>query len=125
MFLLTIASVKISVVFFFCSLNPPRPLKVVAICSGCLTVVCFITSVCFLAFQCRPVPYFWTRFAFNGSQGSCLDKYIIYDAYQVVNALDILADVVLAVLPCIMVWNMTMRRVEKFYLSTLLGLGAL
>ncbi len=75
-------------------------------------------------FQCAPISYFWTRVTFT-TKGSCLDPHKSFILLQTTNAIDVLTDVVLACLPCIMVWNMKMSRVKKLGIAVLLGMGAL
>jgi hypothetical protein len=96
----------------------------VAIGAACISIATGLGTEIFQIFQCTPVSYFWQRFN-PAAKGSCYDPYKSFAILQTVNALDIVTDIMLAVLPCIMVWNMTMRRVKKFGVSILLGLGAL
>jgi hypothetical protein len=70
------------------------------------------------------VSYFWNRFD-PAARGTCFSPHKAFAVLQTVNAFDIGTDVMLAVLPCIMVWNMTMGIRKKLGVSILLGLGAL
>ncbi len=112
------------IVLFFYSLKPPRTLRVAAVCIAVFSVLAGVCTEYFYLFQCAPVSYFWTR-VMPGVQGKCIDPYKLFTIFQVLNALDILTDVGLASLPCIMVWNMRMTRAKKFGVSILLGVGAL
>lgn len=68
--------------------------------------------------------YFWNRFD-PAVRGTCFSPHKAFAVLQTVNAFDVATDVMLAVLPCIMVWNMTMSIRKKLGVSILLGLGAL
>ncbi len=75
-------------------------------------------------FQCRPVAYFWNRFKPNSS-GSCLSLEAFFAFLETVNAIEIATDIVLAVLPCAMAWNMKMKRSKKITVAIMLDLGSL
>ncbi len=108
---------------FFCALRPPRYLRLAAIGAACCGVAAGIGTELFTIFGCKPVSFFWERLT-PGAQGSCLDPHdSIRRSCRLLNVLDITADVILAVLPCIMVWNLKMSKVKKCGVSILLGLG--
>ncbi|KAF2023704.1 hypothetical protein EK21DRAFT_118496 [Setomelanomma holmii] len=117
-------AVKVSVAVFFCSLCPPRSLHLTAIIAACASAATGLGTLLLQILQCQPVAYFWDRFE-PAAQGKCLDPHKAFAILQTVNACDIATDVVLALLPCIMVWNMTMELRKKFCVSLLLGMGAL
>ena len=109
---------------FFCSLSPPRKLRVIAIIMAVLSVLTGLATSTFQIFQCWPVSYFWTRFE-SSVKGTCVAQDKAFAILQTVNSFDILTDSVLALLPAIMLWNMNMKRLEKMGVSILLGLGIL
>lgn len=115
--------VKITVVIFFCSLRPPRILRNISIVVACFSVATGIVYGSLIIFICSPPSYFWHQF-FPGA-GKCMDVDKAYIALQIINIPNILSDVTLAVLPCIMVRNMNMKRGKKIGVSILLGLSTL
>ncbi len=123
LFVISTYSVKVCVAIFFCSLKPQRVLRLVAISTGWVTVATAIGFITFKIFRCMPVSYFWGQL--GGAKGSCLDPYTCFVLMQFFNALDIVTDVILALLPCIMVCKLNMRTAQKAGVSILLGLGIL
>jgi hypothetical protein len=123
-YILATCTVKVSVAVFFCSLCPPRSLRLVAIGAAGISIATGLGTEVYQIFQCWPVSYFWNRFN-PTAKGFCYDPHKSFAILQTVNAFDIVTDIMLALLPCIMVWNMTMRKIKKFGISILLGLGAL
>ena len=109
---------------FFLSLRPPRALRIAAIAMAVLSIIAGTGGEAFHIFQCAPISYFWTRVS-GPVEGSCFDPHKAFILLQVFNGIDVVTDVVLASLPCIMVWNMKMTRAKKLGVSVLLGLGTL
>ncbi len=123
-FFTAILAVKLSIVMFFYSLRPPPALRIAALVAGRVTVLFCLVCILFQIFQCRPVAYFWNRFKPNSSC-SCLSLETSFAFLETMNAIEIATDIVLAVLPCAMAWNMKMKRSKKIAVAIMLGLGSL
>jgi len=74
-------------------------------------------------FQCRPSAYFWTRYT-NG-EGSCIKPSITVDGVYAYSAITCVGDWIYAILPCILVWNLQMRKTQKFFVALILAMGAM
>ena len=111
---------------FFCSLRPPKVLRTIAITTSVVSTLCGTGMALFLTFQCRPVSYYWRRVNLEERvPGKCVkmhEQYILLSAF---NASDLATDVVLALLPFFMVWNMKLSKSKKILVAILLGLGVL
>lgn len=90
---------------------------IVSVITGLVTLMAQIL-------QCIPVSHFWERFS-PDAKGSCYAPNMAYVILQTVNAFDIITDALLALLPCIMVWNMVMGSLKKCGVAVLLGVGSL
>jgi hypothetical protein len=78
----------------------------------------------FILSMCSPVSFAWTRYL-DASGGSCRESaklaYATY-AHGVVMAC---VDIALAVIPLLLVKDLSLGRVQKFYVIGLLGFGSL
>lgn len=77
----------------------------------------------FILSTCQPVSHFWLQFL--GQVGKCRStKSIVYATYAhgvVMSG----ADLVLAIIPCFLVWSLQMNRKAKITVASLLAFGSL
>ena len=124
--LLAAYGVKVAIVVYFYSLNPSPKLQVATVITGVVTLIAGIASQVYELLLCRPISYYWLRAAPHSNlKGSCLPTDKAIAIWQTLNTMCILLDVTLALLPCIMVWNMQMKRSSKICVAFLLGPGGL
>ena len=124
--LLAAYSVKIAIVVYFYSLKPSHKLRVATVITGIVTLAAGIASQLYELLLCWPISYYWLRAAPKSTaKGSCMPNYKAIIIWQALNSLCILLDIVLAILPCIMVWNLQMKRASKIWVAILLGPGGL
>jgi hypothetical protein len=115
--------VRTSVGIFLLQITPVNIYRIIIYSN---LVVVWIMSFVFLfttMFQCSPVPFFWERVL--GLAGTCLDDSVIPNmaiAQSVVNGI---SDLVLAILPIFLLWNIQMKRQRKVSVAVLLSLGIL
>ena len=78
----------------------------------------------FMAFQCHPVSYFWTRYGI-GASGKCISSTIIVDLTYVHTVFNAVADWTLGTLPIFLIWNLQMNTRTKVSAAVILSLGAM
>lgn len=72
-------------------------------------------------FQCQPVPYAWDK----DQRGTCLSVGTIMTFTWIYSILNIIVDLALAILPCVLVWNLQMRRKSKVALVPVLTIACM
>lgn len=82
--------------------------------------------VSFIAFfinllQCSPVNYFWMWVM--GEPGTCIDHRVVPFCTIAQSTVSALSDVILALLPIVMLWNVRMNKRTKVTVAILLSLG--
>ena len=107
---------------FFCSLKPPRTLRLIALWTLAYSGVTMIGYITFIITLCSPPPYFWNQFDV-GSVGTCISAHRAYTSLHIFNIPNIIGDLTMAILPCAMVQGMNMSRGKKCITSVLLGIS--
>lgn len=104
----------------------PKPVKPpIRISVYVVLVVTEVFSAAFFfvfIFQCQPSAYFWTRY--TGGSGTCIPPRIIVNVVYTYSAITCIGDWLLAILPCILVWDLQMKRNQKILVAIILAMGA-
>lgn len=88
-----------------------------------VTIV-FNTFLFFYAlFQCGPISYFWTRTT-QPFGGQCIPTQRLIVVTLITSSISAAADLVCALLPVAMLWNVKIQRRTKILVAVLLGMGA-
>jgi hypothetical protein len=114
-----LASEKLSLLFFYLRLSCLRWFRLCVYASMFLVVGYNIALVFPLMFACTPIKRNWD---ITITEGSCIDRTLLYMASAVLN---ILNDLLLLVLPIPMVVKLQMPRAQKAGLICILGVGSL
>ena len=78
----------------------------------CIVILC----------NCRPVSYYWTRF--KGTSGSCGDTHGVFMAsFRAISILGGLNDLMMALIPGIVVWQLNMRKRDRALAHCLMTIG--
>jgi hypothetical protein len=75
------------------------------------------------AFQCKPVPYFWTRTI--GATGTCISMDVIIAFTYVMSALFAACDFTFAILPIFLIKGLNMSRNSKIALIPILSMACM
>jgi hypothetical protein len=96
-----------------------------AIIYGALGITWSLSVVYFfiLLFQCWPVSHFYEQVL--GRDGTCLNKNIVPSATLAHSIISACTDIVLALLPVLILWNVRLNKRTKIGIATLLSLGLL
>ncbi|KAI9370265.1 hypothetical protein BJX61DRAFT_544795 [Aspergillus egyptiacus] len=119
-FYFTVAIAKLAILFFYLRIFTTPAFKrvtyaIVALCSAYAIAVVFQS-----AFDCTPVPYYWTRFD-GVSQGTCLD----YTAFRVMPPINVALDVVVMVLPLPLLLRLNLPLAKKIRVISMFSVGIL
>jgi hypothetical protein len=76
----------------------------------------------FFILQCQPSAFFWTRY--TGGSGSCIVPEITVNIVYAYSAITCVGDWILAIVPCILVWNLQMKKTQKAFVVAILAMGA-
>ena len=117
-YLITMVSVKISILLLYCSIFPGRNFALAARTVAGLVVAwgvaCFLVTV----FSCQPVEGFWNITIAS----KCIDSKKFYVGNSVPN---ILMDVVILALPVGEIWKLQLTAAKKLAVIGMFGLGSL
>ncbi|KAI1390773.1 uncharacterized protein F4822DRAFT_426618 [Hypoxylon trugodes] len=114
-YLLALASVKMSVLFFYLRTFSTVSMKrVIWATMGVVFIWCLAHSLAFI-FVCHPMQAWWDTTA-----GTCGDLILIYASIVVTN---IVTDLIIMGLPMYTIWHLQMRKTEKVALTIAFGLG--
>lgn len=115
---LTIASVKLSLLFLYRRLFPTQAFKRTSLVVGALCIMWFLAAVIFDIFQCRPFSAaFDPDLAFSDQ---CIDLQSFYWGITIAN---LLLDVIILALPLHVVWALKLTKQERLRLSGVFLLG--
>ncbi|OCK74789.1 hypothetical protein K432DRAFT_363110 [Lepidopterella palustris CBS 459.81] len=122
----TMILIKISVSIFLLRITV-RKLYSWIIYSNLAVVLAFNSVVFFISiFQCQPVQYYWTKFeATQGAKGKCLSPTFVEVAGYVSAGISFGSDMVLAVLPAFLMWDLQIKPRAKVAVFFILLLGSL
>ena len=73
-------------------------------------------------FECTPVDYFWNRLT---KSGTCIDPNALVGIAYTASVVAAIADFILGLLPCFIIWNLQMNRRTKIALAGIMGLGCM
>ncbi|OCK73277.1 hypothetical protein K432DRAFT_340530, partial [Lepidopterella palustris CBS 459.81] len=122
----TTALIKISVSFFLLRITVRRLYSWIIYAN--LAVVLVFNSVVFFIsiFQCQPIHYYWTRFDVSqGTKGKCLSSTFVEVVGYISTGISFGSDMVLAVLPVFLMWDLQMTPRAKVAVVLILALGSL
>ncbi|KAK4452960.1 hypothetical protein QBC34DRAFT_397499, partial [Podospora aff. communis PSN243] len=96
-----------------------------AIIYGALAITWSLSVVYFfiLLFQCWPISHFYEQVL--GQDGTCMNKNIVPSATVAHSIISACTDIVLALLPVLILWNVHLNKRTKIGIATLLSLGIL
>lgn len=123
-YVFTISTVKLSIWLFYhrvFSHGAPRSWRLASHFVLSYIVAWWLPNWLVAMFQCSPVDYFWTRESGN-LNGHCIDS---ISFYYWTAGLNILADVMLLVLPIPLVWRLQMVPSKKIAVSIIFLCGGL
>ncbi|KAI0889389.1 uncharacterized protein GGS22DRAFT_70547 [Annulohypoxylon maeteangense] len=111
---------RISFAFLLLNLTPPskarRRLLWVVICAQ---FIADVGTVIIIYAQCKPVQGFWDK----RIEAKCWPAYTQVYAGYLQGSICALSDLVLAVFPCSLFWNLKMHWKQKAFLTAIMGLG--
>ncbi|KAK0656407.1 hypothetical protein B0T16DRAFT_320223 [Cercophora newfieldiana] len=96
-----------------------------AVIYGCIAVTWALSAVYFfiLLFQCWPVSHFYEQVL--GQDGTCMNQNVVPTATLAHSIISALIDIVLALLPVAVLWNVRLNKRTKTGIAALLSLGVL
>lgn len=97
--------------------------KAIYVVSGLMQACIAVWFFC-IAFDCRPVRFYWTRFE-GATDGSCLDPQKLVIVTYIYVSLCVLFDLVMVVLPWFVVRKMQQTFQTKLSIAFLLGAGSM
>ncbi|KAF3057244.1 integral membrane protein [Daldinia childiae] len=111
---------RISFAFLLSELIPPSKLRRIFLWTpvGVHFMADFMTVVIVYT-QCRPSRGYWDKTIKSYCRPPTVEQYSAY----VQGSLGSVADLVLAVFPCTLFWNLSMHWKQKVFLSSIMGLG--
>ncbi|KAF2026714.1 hypothetical protein EK21DRAFT_73583 [Setomelanomma holmii] len=112
------ACAKFSLLFFYLKLSHLRWFRLCIFASMFLVVGYNIALMLPLIFACKPFMRTWDL---TITEGSCIDRTLVYMATAVLN---IIADIILLILPIPVIVNLQMPRKQKAGLICMFGVGA-
>lgn len=115
------AMVRTSVALFLLRVSVERVHRWIIITN--LTIYWIISAVflTFVTFQCNPPNYFYDQVL--GLKGSCMDIDVIPNVTIVHSVIGAVCDIVFALLPIAMLWNVQLNKRAKVVVAVLLGMG--
>ena len=118
MYILAIATVKVSVLLFYRRIFPsPRFHIILRIVGG--FIICYsVVQLLVFIFQCRPVQAAWDPFI----KAECVK---INDSFIVMGAFDVLTGVTTLCLPIPLIWQLQVSKRSRIQLMSIFILGAL
>ena len=87
---------------------------------GFTCLYCFILFFVIL-FQCSPPDKFWNP----TKEGHCLPQYVVINGAYMHTATLVAADLILAAIPAVLLWNANMTRGKKAVVGSILVIGSL
>ena len=118
MYVVAIATVKVSVLLFYRRIFPnPRFLIILQIVGGFIICYSAVQLLVFI-FQCRPIRGAWDPFI----KADCVK---INDSFIVMGAFDVLTGVATLCLPIPLIWQLQVSRRSRIQLMSIFILGAL
>jgi len=120
MYLLTIALIKLSVIFFYLRIFPGRSFRLLCWIMIGFCVSSMVAFVLVTVFQCKPISFAWQRDPTLG--GKCVN----YNAAAWANAgINILQDILIVMLPMGELKAVRMDRWRKIGIYAMFGAGGL
>ncbi|KAI9829281.1 MAG: hypothetical protein M1826_005745 [Phylliscum demangeonii] len=108
--------VKISILLLYRALFVTRPFRITVLVVGGYVILLGIASVLVAIFKCKGVRDGWK----TAGSGQCIDELTFFVATA---ALNLVADVVVLILPMPVVWRLQMLRKQKLALTAIFALG--
>ncbi|KAF2090667.1 hypothetical protein K490DRAFT_61990 [Saccharata proteae CBS 121410] len=113
---------KLSVSFFYLRITNLKWQRKIIYVLAVVNVLYSTGYFILLIFQCTPVSYLWTRFV--GGKGTCLSNDVVINTSYAHNAMSLVSDWTLAILPIFLIKGSSLNLRTKVIVILLLGLGA-
>ena len=118
-YMIAMASIKISILLFYYRLFNSDPRFRIAVWVMATVVMCwYLTSTLIAIFQCSPIPYNWDR---TIPGGQCIRTDTLWIGNSVSN---LITDVAILCLPLPIIWRMDVTPRQKIAISGMFLLGA-
>lgn len=121
-YLVTAIIAKISIAMTLLRITPNKIHTVILYTISALTLLVGTMFVLVSIFECTPVDFFWNRLT---KSGKCIDPNALVGIAYTASVVAAIADFVLGLLPCFIVWNLQMNWRTKIALAGIMGLGCI
>ncbi|KAI4275875.1 MAG: hypothetical protein LQ337_002880 [Flavoplaca oasis] len=118
-FHVSVATIKLSILFFYNQVFPIRKVMISCLVLGIFTVVWLISAIVANFFACRPLAYWWDK---SIPGGHCLDTDIT--VFYVSSAPDIITNLAVLILPIPILWKLQMPTRRKVAVTIIFVLGS-
>ncbi|KAI9735755.1 MAG: hypothetical protein M1818_006363 [Claussenomyces sp. TS43310] len=111
--------IKLSITFLLLRLAVSRIHRIIVITTAVFYTLCGVALFFLNAFQCSPVRVYWTP----SIKGSCLPVPLLVALLETNAAITLVTDLIYALLPIAMIWNIQMDKKTKISVGFVLSLG--
>ena len=119
---LTIAFVKISILYFYRSLFQTQRFDQITLVLIIINVMWITTALFIVIFQCKPIYAAWTVELQLAGQAKCLNISVLIFAFEIIN---VAIDIIILCLPITMLRKLQLPMRKKIGIGAIFSLGGL